>query len=284
MINECGHSICKNCVENLFVRNTGPCPTCGKTLKKNTFWEQIFDDPLVEKENHIRKKLKKVYNLQEDDFDNPRQFNDYLENFEVLVANLTNGIDVEESEQEVDKFKKNNTERIERNRRRLNPDQLWIQRHIEDEERTRRRINQGQSEEVVEKKIDGQSIIDELKESNLPAEVILDRERKRQIEAGLAEKMENAQKKLRRIEQKRSLGVDSQSFVPLRPHGAPFDYRMHELNLNGPIVPDIHSLATLGYLQHMRTASESRLAGGFTTEMGCSRALFDSRVDLYALG
>ncbi|EJW77159.1 hypothetical protein WUBG_11930 [Wuchereria bancrofti] len=48
-----------NCVENLFARNSGPCPQCGKILWKKGFWEQIFDDPVVEKENHIRKKLGK---------------------------------------------------------------------------------------------------------------------------------------------------------------------------------------------------------------------------------
>lgn len=60
MINECGHPLCKNCVETIFARNVAPCHQCGKTLKKNTFWEQMFDDPMIEKENFIRKKLKKV--------------------------------------------------------------------------------------------------------------------------------------------------------------------------------------------------------------------------------
>lgn len=39
------------------------------------------------------------------------------------------------------------------------------------------------------------AIIDELRESDLPAEVILDRQRKRQIEAELAEKEEAARRK-----------------------------------------------------------------------------------------
>lgn len=47
-------------MENLFARNSGPCPQCGKILWKKGFWRQIFDDPMIEKENYIRKKLRKV--------------------------------------------------------------------------------------------------------------------------------------------------------------------------------------------------------------------------------
>lgn len=46
------------------------------------------------------------------------------------------------------------------------------------------------------------AIIDELRESDLPAEVILDRQRKRQIEAELAEKEEAARRK------KSKMGMD----------------------------------------------------------------------------
>lgn len=63
MINECGHSLCQNCVENIFARNSNRCPYegCIKVLRKNGFWEQTFDDPLIERENHIRKRLNKVF-------------------------------------------------------------------------------------------------------------------------------------------------------------------------------------------------------------------------------
>lgn len=43
--------------------------------------------------------------------------------------------------------------------------------------------------------MNAKSIIEELKDSDLPAEVILDRQRKRQIEADLAEKEEAAKRK-----------------------------------------------------------------------------------------
>lgn len=62
MINECGHPLCQNCVENIFARNSNRCPFqgCSKTLKKNNFWEMLLDDPKIERENFIRRRLDKV--------------------------------------------------------------------------------------------------------------------------------------------------------------------------------------------------------------------------------
>lgn len=60
MINECGHPICKNCVDNIFAKNSAPCPMCDKVLKKNNYWEQKFDNPKIEREVFHRKRLGKV--------------------------------------------------------------------------------------------------------------------------------------------------------------------------------------------------------------------------------
>lgn len=138
MINECGHPLCRNCVENLFARNSGPCPQCGKILWKKGFWEQIFDDPVVEKENHIRKKLGKIYNLKRMDFPTLRDFNNYLERIETIVMNLTYNIDVEETEAEVNRFKSENSELIERNKRKLDEDQIWIFQMLEEEQKKKK--------------------------------------------------------------------------------------------------------------------------------------------------
>lgn len=48
---------CETCVEQLFFRGSGPCPRCGRILKKNEFRDQVFEDTYVEKEIAIRKKF-----------------------------------------------------------------------------------------------------------------------------------------------------------------------------------------------------------------------------------
>ncbi|EYC43437.1 hypothetical protein Y032_0494g2461 [Ancylostoma ceylanicum] len=350
MVNECGHPLCKNCVENLFVRNAGPCHVCGKTLRKNNFWEQVFDDPLIEKETHIRRRLRKIYNLKKDDFPSLREFNDYLERFECLVCNLAFGIDVEDTEAEIAAFKEANAELIEKNKKRLDEDQIWIMQNLKEDRDMKTRVGQAHSQESlsnfssaakleffislfgrlftdvhlfipfihsfihslthslnrafihfppsfllfilsstpfkeVERSAvkDTKAIMEELRESNVPAEVILDRERKRQIEQELEEKEEAARRKKRNKEilQDRKRMAESMSFsTSQRVSGRAFEYKAPRLHINGPPLPVKEELETKGYLQHIRAASLARVAGGFTTHTGCLRALFDSRIDL----
>lgn len=51
------HSRCENCVEVLFVRGSGLCAQCKTPIRKTNFRYQLFEDPLVQKEIDIRKKL-----------------------------------------------------------------------------------------------------------------------------------------------------------------------------------------------------------------------------------
>jgi CDK-activating kinase assembly factor MAT1 len=50
---------CENCVENKFSKGIGYCPTCKSELKKSGFRYQIFEDPFVELEIDIRKRILK---------------------------------------------------------------------------------------------------------------------------------------------------------------------------------------------------------------------------------
>ncbi|VDM45838.1 unnamed protein product [Toxocara canis] len=287
MINDCGHPLCRNCVESLFARNSGPCPQCGKILWKKGFWEQIFDNPIIEKENSIRRRLRKIYNLKRENFATAREYNDYLERIETMVMNLAHEIDVEETEAEISRFKSENSELVERNKKKasfhehLDEDQIWIREMLEEERLTKQRTLERMRTEASSQKpavgTSARAIINELKDSDLPAEVILDRQRKKLIEAELAEKEETARLKKRKFEAQKQTA----SFVSLGVAGAPFVYHAPELPLNGPPLPEMETLSQKGYLQHIRTVSLGRLAGGFTAETGCMRALFESRIDLF---
>lgn len=52
---------CENCVEMLFVRGAGNCVQCNTPLRKNNFRVQLFEDPTVDKEVEIRKKVMKMW-------------------------------------------------------------------------------------------------------------------------------------------------------------------------------------------------------------------------------
>lgn len=57
--NSCVFSFCRceSCVDLLFIKGSGACPECGTALRRNNFRLQLFEDPYIEKEIDIRKKI-----------------------------------------------------------------------------------------------------------------------------------------------------------------------------------------------------------------------------------
>ena len=286
MINECGHPLCQNCVENIFARNANRCPYegCAKTLKKNSFWEQLLDDPKIERENFIRKRLDKIYNMHEDNFGSLKAYNDYLEELEDVVFNLVNEIDVEETERRIKIFKESKQDLIDRNRRRLNPDQIWINKMLEEEENRKKRLRAVPEDEKPKSGIaNPKDIIDELRESDLPAEVVLDRQRKIQIEAEMEEKQEALRRKRDKQERYQRRQQDMASFAPLRGSGEAYIHIRPMLPINGPKLPTNEEIQVGDYLSHVRRPSKAAMAGGYLARYGCLRAIFEARQDLFSL-
>jgi hypothetical protein len=48
---------CETCVENIFSKGTGNCPTCKSLLQKKGYRYQIFEDPFIELEMDYRKRI-----------------------------------------------------------------------------------------------------------------------------------------------------------------------------------------------------------------------------------
>lgn len=114
---ECYHKMCESCVDRIFALGPAPCPYpgCGKTLRKNRFKTQIFDDIAVEREIDIRKRVSKIFNKTRDDFDSLDEYNAYLEEIETVIFNLVNDIDVEETEQKLKQYEEANKSTIMEN-------------------------------------------------------------------------------------------------------------------------------------------------------------------------
>lgn len=290
MINECGHPLCKNCVDNIFALNSGNCHVCQRVLRKNGFREQIYDDPLIDKETFLRRKLRKIYNLKLDDFDSLKEFGDYQERFETLVYNLVFETNVIETNAEIQAFEEKHKEKIDRNKRRLDEDQKWIDDQLRDEKQAKARISEHQETDARDKEnatavTDTRKIMDELRDSNVAAEVILDRERKKQIEKELEEKDEQEKRKRRNKEmlQTRKRAAENMSFnAVVRIAGRAYVHQPLELVINGPPMPSASQIESMGYLAHIRNAPSDLVAGGYTSALGCSRALFEARIDLFS--
>ncbi|QIX01980.1 hypothetical protein AMS68_007497 [Peltaster fructicola] len=114
---ECYHKMCESCVDRIFSHGPAPCPLpgCGRTLRKHRFREQTFEDIKVEREVDIRRRIAAVFNKREDDFEDLRSYNDYLNEVEDITFNLVNNIDVDANNARLEQYQKAHQDEIREN-------------------------------------------------------------------------------------------------------------------------------------------------------------------------
>lgn len=246
---------------------------------------QLFEDPLVEKEVDIRKRILRDFNKREEDFETLREYNDYLEEIETIIFNLANNVDVEGTKKKIEQYKKENRALIIRNKSKLSKDEEYLDDLIINEQQesvTRREqlIKDEMEEKRLKTKIK-EALIDELMFSDAPAGEIL------ATHAALKAKSE-AQKEIRKpaAPTRFSTGINlrqSESFLPVpKQEDVPlYEYRSLIRDLGGPSAPPYDVLETNGYLDNTRSATESEKAGGFLSNIACYRALEEAFCGLY---
>ncbi|XP_061751244.1 CDK-activating kinase assembly factor MAT1 isoform X1 [Nerophis ophidion] len=177
MVNVCGHTLCENCVEMLFVRGSGNCVQCETPLRKSNFRVQLFEDPTVDKEVEIRKKVLKIYNKRDLDFPSLREYNDYLEQVEDIVFNLTNNIEVENTKLRMEQYQRENRDLIQKNKVKLTREQEELEELLlleqQGSEQRRLDVLQEEQRQLLAKKKNKQALLDELEQSQVPASILL---------------------------------------------------------------------------------------------------------------
>ena len=111
---------------------------CGKTLRKNKFRKQTFEDVAVEREVDVRKRVALTFNKRQDDFDSLREYNDYLEEVEQITFNLVNKIDVKETEAKLLEYETANKELISTNAARQAAEMMAFAQATEAEKESQR--------------------------------------------------------------------------------------------------------------------------------------------------
>ncbi|CAK7897163.1 RNA polymerase II transcription factor B subunit 3 [[Candida] anglica] len=177
---ECYHKICESCVDRIFSLGPAPCPypDCGKILRKNKFKKQVFDDLVIEREIDIRKRVSAIYNKTEEDFETLQEFNAYLENVENIVFNLTNNIDVEKTNADLNAYEEEHKIMIlEKNMResQKNADFVRYQESIAQLKQEKLRIQkQMEMEDLEYQQQQKQALLDKLSSNaNANSEVII---------------------------------------------------------------------------------------------------------------
>ncbi|XP_063146522.1 CDK-activating kinase assembly factor MAT1 [Candoia aspera] len=284
MVNVCGHTLCESCVELLFVRGAGNCQECDTPLRKSNFRVQLFEDPAVDKEVEIRKKVLKIYNKREDDFPNLAEYNDFLEEVEEIVFNLTNNVDVESTRKKMEIYQKENKEVIHKNKIKLSREQEELEEalEVERQESEQRRIliqKEEQMQQMLKRK-NKQELLDKLESSHLPASLLLAQHKDRSTQLEMQLEIPKPVKPVAF-----STGIKMSQHISLVPvpkiEEVLYEYKPLHVETYGPLVPEVELLGKLGYLNHVRAASPQDLAGGYTSSLACHRALQDAFSGLF---
>ncbi|KAH8371297.1 hypothetical protein KR093_006829 [Drosophila rubida] len=288
MVNVCGHTLCESCVDMLFLKGSGACPECMVPLRRNNFRVQLFEDPMVEKEVDIRRRILRDYNKREEDFATLEEYNDYLEEIEDIVYNLCNNIEIIETNKRIEAYKRDNREIIQRNKARVGRDEYALEELLElervQEESRKKELDELETEHKKKKARDKQALIEELMYSGKDAA---------QIVSEFAEKAEKQREEEKQLPPPKaatefSTGIKfGQSAdptllpVPKSDEGPLFVYEPFIPYTEGPVPPQAIDVDTMGYIQHIRVETPQENAGGFTSTMACQRALEEALQCLY---
>ncbi|XP_057321406.1 CDK-activating kinase assembly factor MAT1 [Microplitis mediator] len=287
MVNVCGHTLCESCVDLLFLKGSGSCPECDTPLRRVNFRVQMFEDSMVEKEVDIRKRILRDYNKKEEDFATLREYNDYLEEIETIVYNLSNNIDVLETNKKIEQYKRENKDQINKNRMKIGrteselQDLLMMEKQREEE----RKLQLAREEiEVKKRKIrDKEALIDELMFSEGDARNIVET-----FATSMQSSIEKSNKiaptpKVTQFSTGIQFGKGSQGFLPIPKldDGPLFSYVPIEQKTEGPPAPSWQQVFSHGYINHVRSETKIEQAGGFKATIACLRALQEAMAGLY---
>lgn len=287
MVNICGHALCESCVDLLFLKGSGACPECRIPLRRNNFRIQLFEDPAVEKEVDIRKRVLRDFNKKEEDFSSLAEYNDYLEEIETIIYNLMNDIDIIETNKKIEMYKKENRELIMKNKTKLGREEYELEEIIElEKQQEELRRNFIKMEEVSSKKkkiTQKEALIDELMFSNANASNIVEhfaQSKQQEVEVMPDMKMPE---KLSHFSTGVKFGASiNSSFLPVKIDEGPlFIYKPVSLLIDGPRPPVTKEIINGGFVNHIRQETNSERAGGFKAHIACQRALQDAFAGLF---
>lgn len=288
MVNVCGHTLCESCVDLLFLKGSGSCPECMVPLRRNNFRIQLFEDPMVEKEVDIRRRILRDYNKKEEDFNTLQEYNDYLEEIEHIIYNLCNNIDIINTNKRIEQYKKENREIIQRNKTRMGREEYELEEMLElekaQEEARRQELLDLEAEQKKKKAREKEALIDELMCSGKDASAIV---------SEFAEKVEKLREEEKQLPPPKpatqfSSGIkfgrsaDHQFLpVPKVEEGPLYTYETPVLYMEGPPCPTVYDLETKGYMAHVRGENSVERAGGYRATYACQRALLEAMQGLF---
>lgn len=266
---------------------SGSCPDCGIPLRRSNFRIQLFEDAAVEKEVDIRKRVLKDFNKKEEDFSSLESYNNYLEDVETIIFNLTNNIDVIETNKRIEQYKRENKDVILKNKSKIGREEYELEEILEEEkmqdEIRKKIIAQEQKQEKEKKLMAKEALIDELMFSHADAKSIV--KSYSEIIQTTKEEVEKTKTKVSQFSTGIKFGrQNNQGFLPVPKiqEGEPFIYKKCSKIIDGPEPPSWEGIKTGGYLINIRSENIQERAGGFESNIACMRVLQEAFVGLFS--
>lgn len=246
----------------------------------------MFEDATVEREVDIRKRILKDFNKKEDDFATLKEYNDYLEEVETIIFNLTYNIDILNTNKKIDQFKKENRETILRNKAKLSREEMELEMLLEQEkqqEEFRKKLIVKEEMEKKKKIKSKEDMIDQLMAEEGDAKNIVE------TYANILQKESEESKSEIHVPVKQfstgiKFGHGSQQscvFLPKVEEGPLFSYSAPEIVINGPLPPEWDQVERKGFISNVRETSVEESAGGYKSTLACMRALQEAFAGLY---
>ncbi|KAJ2347862.1 TFIIH/NER complex subunit [Coemansia erecta] len=177
MVSPCYHRMCSGCVNNRFSAGPAPCPECHRILRKKNFYQPVFEDLTVENEVRIRQELSQVFNKREEDFKSAKDYNAYLEMVEDLILKRLNEGEAEETDNQIEKYKRDNHASISKNKTKMQRDDRLQALLSTQEKQKREQQREEYLKEIEEERLAKEqlktSLIEELATSDKDAQDIV---------------------------------------------------------------------------------------------------------------
>lgn len=93
----------------------------------------VMEDLKVERECRIRQKVSLIFNKRRENFENLREWNDYLEGVEDIIHSLMTETNVQETQRKLEEYREKNLELINQNKRKEEEDLLLVGGRVEKE-------------------------------------------------------------------------------------------------------------------------------------------------------
>ena len=251
-------------------------------MRRADFRLQLFEDASVDKEVDIRRRVLRDFTKNQEDFDDLRGYNDYLEMVEDIIYNLCNNIDVSATKQRIEDYKDQNRDQINKSRHKVNQDLMELEDIMAEEKKVAEKARkEAEAAEKAEKLLRAQNkekLIDDLMFSDGDAgSIVADHQSKKDEPAAAVAKFTSGAD----IAAASRMNVGRSTTTTANAEGKKYVYKPLDFYVEGPDPPSEKDIAAKKFYAHVRTAESRETAAGYTQNMSCLRAIQEAMCGLY---